>query len=90
MSHHLALIHRHSSKLDERILGVVHGGEAITVAIVSLLVVIPYRDPGKGLVAEQKIKIGSVLCNAGTVVVESEKSTVGVGSSGIHAKESCA
>lgn len=67
---HLALVDAHAAKLEERLFRIVHAREAVAVAVVGDLVVVPDRDPGELLVRQEQVEIRAVLCQARSVVVE--------------------
>lgn len=67
---HFPLIDTDSAILDEGGLGVVELGRAVTICIVSDLVVIPDGDPRELPMAQQKILIGPVCGQSFSVVVE--------------------
>jgi hypothetical protein len=47
---HLPLVDRNATILQEGLFGIVHGAEAISVAVVGLLVIVPNTDPWELLV----------------------------------------
>lgn len=75
-AHTLSLINTHTTIFDERLFGIVEARRAITVSIVRDLMIIPDRNPGKFLVREKQIKIGTVSSESASVIVKSEDLTL--------------
>lgn len=82
---HLALIDTDAAEAKEGVFGIVHSTEAISVAVVGNLMVVPHGDPSELLVREEQVGVGPVLGYSGPVVIQGEKSSGWVGSTRIAA-----
>ena len=69
---HLALINSHTAVHHEGGLGVVELRGAIAIGVVGYLVVVPYGNPRKVLMTEEKVEVCSVGGEALSIVVEGE------------------
>lgn len=74
---HLARVHTDATELQERSLCVVHAAEAVPIAVVCHLVVIPRGNPCEILVGQTKIRIGTILSNARAIVIKGEDLATG-------------
>ena len=67
---HLTLIDRHTAILNERFFSVVHFREAISVAVIGDLVIIPDRYPWEVLMRKTQVGVSAILRYASAVVIE--------------------